>query len=380
MEEKRIKEFRGLYKMNWQKVPPNAKGKAPPYWLEFRQGKAGTSFRVVYRREGVAIRSVLDSNLKRWEDAAKAGEALIAKAKFGERAKPKNLISTLDLCDEIVELKKAKSASTYKGAEIYFRVHIKPFLAETCPYAGDLNPTVWLKYKNDYRLKHPDGQLFNHWKHWLQLFKIANERGIIPKFKLEFNEKKDDNRALGQVIPDEHLRAFLAEANRAWTDRVIIQRLTGQRPSVIRRLAKANVDLETGTVSVPKLESKNRRNYQFRLPRAAIDVLKCRIDNGSPYFFPSEADKGQPADKHLNGWHNAWKRAGVDKGYTPHDIRHTYLTEKVNTAGTNLAVLCYACDLSLDELTRTYVHFRAGDTQIVADDSDAKTPHIFGDK
>lgn len=392
----------------WKKIQHSGKGKPPPHWLEVGVGAYGTTYRVVYRRDGVNLRKVLDGEFKRWEDARATAEALIAKIKYGEKPKPKNLVTTEALCDEIVELKKAKDPSTYEQAESFFRLHLKPFLREACPYASDLNATVWLRYRNEFRLKHPDSPLFNHWKFFIQLFKMANEKGIIAKTRLEYNQKKDDNRKPGQVIPPEHLQAFLVEANRAWTDRTKVQRLTGQRPSVIRRLQKSFVNLQTGVVSIPKSESKNRRAYQFKLPKAAIEILSGRLGNGSAYFFPSETDKNQPMDKHLKGWHNAWARAkglllqrsdeaarlgdqelasrlsesalsmpGDANPYTPHDIRHTYLTEKVNTAGTNLAVLCYSCDLSLEELMRTYVHFKAEDTQALADDSDSRAGALF---
>lgn len=362
----------------WKKVPHSGKGTAPPHWLQIRKGTHKTSYRVRHRRDGLDIEHVLEGDFDTWQDAREAGDALIFEKKFGAVPKPKNLVLCDTLCDEIVALKKSKDPSTYEQAEIFFRRHLKPFLQESCPYAADLNATVWLKYRNEFRLKHPESPLFNHWKFFVQLFKMANEKGIIPKFKLEYSEKKDDNRAIGMVIPTDRLQAFLKEANRAWTDRTIIQRLTGQRPSVIRRLKKDFIDFERRVAKIPKEESKNRRTYEFKIPKVALASLQERMGNGSPYFFPSERDKDKPMDKHLGGWNAAWRRAGFAGLYTPHDIRHTFLTEKVATAGTNLAVLCYSCDLSLEEMMRTYVHFKAEDTQALADDSDSRAAALFG--
>lgn len=365
---------------SWQKIshPKKSKSKAPPYWLEVRNGKRGVRYRVVYRGEGVKLRKVLSGKFEKWEDARKVAETLIANLKYGEKPKPRNLITSESLCDEIVELKKSKDPSTYDKAESFFRLHIKPFLSQECPYAADLNSTVWLKYRSEYRIKFPERPLFDHWKFWVQLFKTANEKGIIPKAKLDFNEKRDDDRKSGQIIKDDQLLAFLAVANPKWQDRTKLQRLCGQRPGVIRRLKKDFVNFETGVVSIPKLESKNRRSYEFKLPAMALNILKSRIENGSPYFFPNGENKTQPMVKHLGGWHSAWKKAGITMGFTPHDIRHTFLTEKVNTPGTNLAVLCYSCDLSLDELMKTYVHFKAEDTQAIADASETKGQSLFG--
>lgn len=361
---------------SWQKIPHSGKGKPPPHWLEIRPGKFRTSYRVRSSKDG--IERVLKGEFQKWQDAEKAGEELIYKKRFGERPKPKSLVTCESLCDEIVELKKTKSKGTYEQAEVFFRVHIKPFLEVTCPYVADLNATVWQKYRNEFRLKHPGRPLFNHWKFFSQLFKVANDKGFIPKTKLDYSQTKDDSRASGQVIPDSHLRAFLEHANRNWRDRVMLQVLTGQRPGVIRRLQKSFVDFKRAVVSIPKAESKNRRTYQFVIPTAALEILNSRLENDSPYFFPSELDKKQPMDKHLTGWHNAWKRAGIKKGYTPHDVRHTFLTDKVNASGTNLAVLCYSCDLSLDELMRTYVHFKVEDTKALADASELRVATLIG--
>lgn len=363
---------------SWQKIQHSGKGKAPPHWLEVRNGKFRVSYRVRYRGDGVTLEKTLVGEFSRWEDARKAGDALIAKTKYGEKPKPRSLITSEFLCDEIVQLKKSKDPSTYEQAEIFYRVHIKPFLALNCVYASELNATVWDQYRNEFRLRYPDRPLFNHWKFFVTLFKTAVEKRLIAKTKLDYKEDRDDKREPGQDISDEHLRAFLGTANRAWRDRVRVQRLTGQRPSVIRRLKKEFVNFETGIVSIPKSESKNRNPHEFMLPTLALEILRVRLASNSPYFFPSEADPSKPMDKHLGGWHAAWKRVGVDRGYTPHDLRHTYLAEKVKTSGTNLAVLCYACDLSLDELMRTYVRFSGKDTESLAQHSDGRTSSLFG--
>jgi integrase len=375
--------------------------------LEKREGVRTISYRYRYRRDGIEIEGVLsgrdaktgtDIQLK---DIVSQAEKIIARRRNAVAPKPKSLIRTEDICDEIVALRKSKADATFEQIEIFFRKHIRPYLNEHCPYADNLNPTVWLSYKNFKRIESPDVSLFNHWKFFGMLFRHCYEKGILKqKFKLDFDEKKEDFRAPGKIIEDDLLRIFFIVADRTWHDRSLCQRLTGQRPGLIRRLGKDRVNLDSGVISVKKEESKNRREYSFIAPFAVLGILHARKDNDSPYFFPNRRNPALPMDKSLNGWHSDWKKAkeallsesemfaemGVirsaaylvrlansiqfgDDPFTPHDLRHTYLTHKFKNSK-NPALVCYQCDLSLEEAMKTYIHFRAEDTKTLADEAD----------
>jgi integrase len=351
----------------------------PSAHLEVRTGIRKISFRVNYRQHGIKLRQVIDEDLdlEDWQRASKLAEEMIYKARFGDGPKDKDLTRSEDLCDEIVKLKESKSRATYEQTEIFFRKHIKPYLNDHCPYAADLNATVWLNYKNHIRLQNPKVTLFNHWKFFTMLFKYAHEKGILKApIKLSYDEEKEDFRATGMVIPDEHLKKMIANANTTWRDRMILQRFTGQRPGVIRKLRKDQVNLETGHATVQKEDSKNRRKYSFYMPGPCLEILRRRAAGDSPYFFPSLKTPTQPMDKHLTGWYGALERAGIREEYTPHDLRHTFLTEKFKKTD-NPALVCYQCDLSLEEAMETYIHFDAEDTRVIAEDSSRRALELL---
>lgn len=153
---------------------------------------------------------------------------------------------------------------------------------------------------------------------------------------------------------------------------MIIQRLTGQRPGLVRELRKDRLDREAGVLRIQKQDSKNRRAYEFQVPAPVMLILEERLPSPSPYFFPSETNSQRPMDKHLNGWKSALRKAGVNPKYTPHDLRHTRLTELFRTPGINHALTCYQHDLSLDEAMRTYIHFEAKDTLVIAQDAETR--------
>jgi integrase len=349
----------------WRKV------EKAPYYLEIWEGPYRTSYRVNWRGEGHNLRKRLDGEFRTWKDALKLADRLISEARFGKKSGPKNLVRSEDLCDEIVKLKESKAPATYQQTEIFFRVHIKPFLNDHCPYAADLNPTVWLNYKNALRLKNPTVRLFNHWKFFTMLFRYAHEKGILPApVRLAFSEEREDSRAKGHVIPDEELERLTVAASKVWRDRIVVQRRTGMRPGEVRHLRKDRIRVVDGGVVVilHKEDTKTRTAREFMVTAPdAVEVLVRRSFTGDgAYLFPMETDKDRPMDKHLNGWRAALKKAALNPHYTPHDIRHTYASRMFQRTRNHVA-LCYQLGMSIEEAQRTYIHISLQDTGALAD-------------
>ncbi len=415
----------------WRKIAD----KKAPHYLQIRDGKLRSSYRVRYRANGVALEKKLDGDFKTWRDAQTVADQLISNARFGEKKKPTSMVKSETLCDEIVKLKEPLDEDTYEQTEIFMRCHLKPFLAGECAYekddgghpcqyrsylddgscefAANLNPTRWLAYKTHLRLHRPTASLFAHWKFWSMLCKYAFEKRILAeKFKLKYNKDKEDSRKLGKLLPPELVQAFIPNAVRVWKDRTRLGWMTGQRPGVIRKLRKDQVNMETGVCVVEKQDSKTRTLYDFVMPAPAMVILMARLEipavKDSPYFFPMETDHSRHMDKSLKGWHSAMRNtkaslleaanqlasvgdhegagrrrqiaAGIDLGqdpYTPHDLRHTYLTHKFKKSS-NPALVCYSCDISLEEAMETYVKFGAEDTRGIAEETAADIKALGG--
>jgi integrase len=378
----------------WKKITGVEGKRQPKPFLEIKEGKYKTSYRVRFNQDGIHLYKKLEGDFSRddWKGAEKEAERLIYEARFGKKPRDTKEIRTLDLCDEIVGLRKPGGIATFRLTDGVFRNHIKPFLSgvcpfvdleeleacpypsyleeAACPYGADLNLTHFLSYKAHFRMHRPKGTFSNHFKFFNMLFIHAFEKGLLERrVKLPFDVKKEDFRKRGLIIPDDDFRNMIASAGRTWRDRMILGRFTGQRPSVIRTLRKNQVDFKTGVVQVEKEDSKNRNEYAFVLPAPALEVLRARnaLDHvrESTHFFPMKANPFRPMDDTLGGWNAAKAMAAISADYTPHDLRHTYLTEKFKNAR-NPALVCYACDLSLAEATKTYIHFSTEDTQSLA--------------
>lgn len=352
-----------------------------PDWLYELIGATGSSWWVRYRREGLKIEEKIEGRIDSWIDARRLGQALIDEIR-GARVKNKeapSLVRSEEICNELVHLAKAKAPATYEQREIFMRVHLIPWLNVNCPYGADFDSTVWEKYKTDKRLENPSVALFNHWKFFVMFSKHAFEQGILKKrYKLEFDEKREDFRERGMVIPDEHLKLLLWSANSFWSDRIMIQRFTGMRPGEVRNLRIDRVDLATGVIRLEAEETKTRSARSFKVTSPTVlAILKARAQKaqGSVYFFPSRGNPNQPLGRCLAGWENALaaaNRALAKAGrppmpaYTPHDLRHTFLSQMFKTAS-NPALICYYAGLSIEEAQKTYLHFTAEDTHGIAD-------------
>lgn len=341
----------------------------PPFWLEIRVGPHKSSYRVRFRQGGISVEETLKGDFKSWQEALKAGDLAICRAKVLGKPKPKNLIRCEDLCWKIVDLKKPLADGTYKQAELFYRLHIIPYLNDFCPYATELTAATWLEYKAYKRTNNPKVTLFNHWKFFTMLCVFASKKGILPnKIDLDFDEESEDFREEGLVISDDHFEKMLRTASPDWHDRLYIGRRTGMRPGEARCLRKDRINLSTGEVRLRKEDTKTRKARSFLITDTLVlTILKRRwLASETDYFFPSTTLESKPQGPNYRGWERMLRRAEVNPDYTPHDLRHTYLTEMFKTS-LPPALLCYQAGLSMEEAQKTYLHFRAEDTRKIAD-------------
>jgi integrase len=385
-----------------------------PDWLQSRNQGRGTVYRIYYVRLGYNIRKVIKGNFENWKDAEKVGDSLLTQLKKKSKEKPgiagkvTSEILCSDLVDEILNDKDANGLtdSTYDQAEIFYRKHILPFLGGNyerdsikgvekvytdgvCPLAKDLTPQIWKAYKKAFREKNKTSPLFNHWKFFVTLFKYAYQNRILEKaVKLEYSEKREDNREAGLVISDQDVQKMIFRAaTKNWKNRIILQWGTGGRPGEIRNLRTKpikcpyrklrgpaiwppNVFIQGDKILIRyyEFDTKNKQEREFYLKS---DLLKNAILEqmlrypDSPYLFPNERNNSKPMDKCLNGWYSTLERAGIDPNFTPHDLRHTYLT-KMFKKSNEWAVICFQAGLSLEEAQKTYLHMSANDTWNIA--------------
>jgi hypothetical protein len=356
------------------------KTRGAPEWLYQRHLKHSSGFWIRYRKGGVRLEEPLKGDSSK--AAAECGQDLLAKAlRTNTEGKHVALVRCEHLCDEIVSLKRGKSASTHEGNEIMSRVHVKPYLNDFCPYISDLNSATWEHYKVHKRLENPTVALFNHWKFFLNLGKYAKQKGLITeRIAFSFDAEKEDFREEGMIIPEEHFSLIVKHANQVWKDRAVMQHDTGMRPGEVRRLQKDRVEFlgDHAIIRLRKEDTKTRTAREFIVRSIRVlEVLRRRMGLESTFFFPSRSAPEEAMDKCLKGWQGAIARANEEfkeagkplmpTRYTPHDLRHTYATREFKRSNAQTAVICFQLGMSLEEADKTYLHFKAADTAELAE-------------
>jgi integrase len=343
--------------------------KKPPFWLEARRAVRGAFFRVRYRRDGINVERNIGSSFENWKEAAKKGDLLIAQTKAGVLKVHKDLTRCEDLCRQIVRLKEAKASGTYDQAETMFRLHLIPYLNQHCPYATSLTHVTWLEYKTYKRIENPRVALFNHWKFFTMLCRFAWQKGILPlPMRLDFDEETEDFREEGLIIPDEDFVAMINAAGKTLRDRLIVQRKTGTRPSETRCLQKTRCSFVPDCrINLRREDTKTRKARSFVVEDLeVIEILNRRWRaTENDFLFPSATGDNKPLSPNFRDWSRMIERAKVNPDYTPHDLRHTYLTEMFKTSAPP-ALICYQAGLSMEEAQKTYLHFKAEDTRAIA--------------
>jgi integrase len=379
--------------MTWEKI------EGAPRWLEVRHGARKTSYRIKFRADGINLEKTL-GEFPDWKKAKREGETLLAEARLKGTPTDPMLVRCEELAAELTEISKSRSEKTYLWTEGTFRLHLTPWLNANCAYAKDLNGTTWLNYRAYLRRNCPTVTLKAHYEIFAKLCRYAREKGIIKsKFKLDYDRERDDFKEDGMVIPDADIvkmlkaepvprtgsgkATYAVELHyfRAWRDRIVLQRATGMRPGEVRNLRKDRVEIRTHevkpgrfvTYAVIRLQKQDTKTRQARtVPvehHLAVAIIQSRLEGDSPWLFPSLKNKAKALDGSTKGWHAILKRAKVNPKYTPHDLRHTYLTHMFKRPGINHALVCANCGLSLEEAQKTYLHFTEEDIRVVAKDA-----------
>ena len=377
--------------MSWEKV------EGLPHYLEFRDGKFKKSYRVNFRKDGIRLVETM-GEFQTPRKALKEADERVARARVTGTPENPAMVRCEDLLDEMVEIVKSKADATYKQKEIMSRVHLKPWLNANCAYAKDLNSTTWALYRSFKRRQNPTVTLKAHAEVFGGLCAYAVEKDILKKqFKLDYDRERDDFAEAGMVIPKPDLIAMLKAAPvvrpeigsypaelyyfEAWRDRIILQRATGMRPGEVRLLKKDRITV-VGDRAIIRLRKEDTKTRQARpVPvkhRLAVEILKLRMDEAGMFVFPQRNDITKAMGPSLKGWRAILKRAGVNSKYTPHDLRHSYLSDMFKNSS-NPALICFTCGLSLEEAQKTYLHFSEDDAMLVSDEA-AKRLSFMGGK
>lgn len=155
------------------------------------------------------------------------------------------------------------------------------------------------------------------------------------------------------IKADEAPKLFtaLAEAPEYFRHFVILGLATGARRSNLVSMRWADLDLTAGLWMIPGAQSKNDKAMVVPLIPAALDVLKTRQGNGSPWVFPANSEAGHIQDPKKQ-WKALLNRAGLDD-LRIHDLRRS-LGSWAAINGASLAIIGQALGHRSTDATKVY--------------------------
>lgn len=268
-----------------------------------------------------------------------------------------------DKFPEFLELKRSKAPNTYASMEIQWRLHLEPGLGHLL--IDEITETAWLRYVRAKREVLPDRKFFNDRKYLSMFLNWLHRAGLIAK--LPRLEDVDPEIEVGRVYADDELKLFLDCSSGDLKLQIQMALTMGMRHGEIWSLEWIQVDWIKRTIHLPAAKTKIRRARTFGLSDVVASALELRLAAvpGSPWVFPSPNDPLACHGKY--GTKGAWERLRDETGIEGrmHDFRHTFLTRAFKKA-VNPALICEYAGLSLEEATRTYLHFTPDDTKVVA--------------
>jgi len=174
--------------------------------------------------------------------------------------------------------------------------------------------------------------LFNKAKSW-RLY-----QGLNPAIGITPFEERSRERVL-QADEFEGFFAALENEEETFRDFVMLTLLTGARKSNVLSMRWENLNLKSGSWTIPAEQSKNSQSQFIVLTEAEMEILKRREQSDfkhDTFVFPSNSKPGHLTDvKH--SWASFLKRADIN-GLHIHDLRRSLASWMAST-GANVAVI-----------------------------------------
>lgn len=264
---------------------------------------------------------------------------------------------------EFLELKKTKAPNTYYSMEVQWRLHLKPFFGGMI--LDEVTESAWLRYVAEKRKLSPERKFFNDRKYLSMFLNWLHRDGLIQKVhKLE---DVDPDVSAGKVYSASEVEELIENAEPTLRLQIKMAVTMGMRHGEIWSLEWSQIDFKKGTIYLPAEKTKIRKARTFAVSRDCLTDLGARhLMSESRWVFPHPNDQSKPhgRDGRKNAWDDVRQATGIDGRF--HDLRHTFLTHAFKKS-VNPALICEYAGLSLEEATRTYLHFSVDDTRVVAD-------------
>ncbi|TWI62260.1 site-specific recombinase XerD [Desulfobotulus alkaliphilus] len=162
------------------------------------------------------------------------------------------------------------------------------------------------------------------------IFSLAERWEYIDKSPARGVSKLADNEHKERFLTHEEtgrlLKALKNSQSTVVPDLIEFLILTGARKGEASHAKWEDMDFEHGLWTVPM--SKSGKPRHIPLSGSAINVLKRRVDNNSPFIF-ANPKTGEPLKHFHSTWDRIRKEAGLED-VRVHDLRHNFASLLIN--------------------------------------------------
>lgn len=164
-------------------------------------------------------------------------------------------------------------------------------------------------------------------------------RGLNPGVGITPFEERSRERVLQSDEFEKLFNALNKEPEEDFRDFVMLTLLTGARKSNVLSMRWGDLNLNSGTWTIPAEQSRNSQSQFIVLTEGEVRILKRRrqsIPTDEPFVFPSDSESGHLTDvKHA--WTSFLGRAKIENLHI-HDLRRS-LASWMSSTGANVAVI-----------------------------------------
>jgi integrase len=228
--------------------------------------------------------------------------------------------------------------------EQHFRLHILPELADkeikafTSKAARRFVTTLREKGLKDGTVKRIFATIGKFYSH-----AVEEEWLMVKPYSIEI---KDETVVSRNPIPERHKLALLATARRQDQHPMIFLFIligfeVGMRHREILNMRFEDVNFETGNVWLPESKVGSRVQPLTPLVLKELQALKRKRGVDEGYVFKSDTAKTGRINRMNHAFKRLCKAAGVPTSYTPHNMRHSCVTELVAMGFSDRQVATY---------------------------------------
>jgi len=216
-----------------------------------------------------------------------------------------------------------KKPSTIKRNRQFIK-HLEPYVAGRL--LKDITLAIAEDYKNDRKRQGASNATINRERSFLKaVLNKAVKWDVIEKNPLEHMESLPESHLFSRYLTVNETLALIDASEGHLRPLIVTSIYTGLRWGNVRKLRWTELDFEN---SIINLEHSKNDEKLYPLPERVKSEIMKLSRNGSPYVFINP-DTGNPWQDLRKAFRRAKEKAGINRPFRVHDLRHSFASNLV---------------------------------------------------